>query len=205
MSDNKVHCADTAPGHYGVAGTARLSLRETTLTAAWNLQGKPSNAQFMEQVRLLFGVCLPLAVNTAVDTDMLSAIWLGPASWLLLSGRPLSADHPLTNITAKRDAANALGGALFDVSNSRAAWTLCGPRAATVLSSACPLDFHQRAFPDASCAQSLFGRTNALFYRRVKGDFTMFVARSFARDVWSTLCLASAQHGYEVREAAPFA
>jgi hypothetical protein len=90
-----------------------------------------------------------------------------------------------------RDALNAVGGALFDVGASRIAWTIAGTQAATILAKACPLDFHPRAFAEGACAQSVFGRVNALFYRRAAAPvFTLLVARSLARDAWRTLCLS---------------
>ncbi len=68
-----------------------------------------------------------------------------------------------------------------------------------MLAKSCPIDFHPDAFPVGACAQSVFGRVNALFYRQDAGPtFVLFVGRSFARDVWRTLCESSAQYGYDV-------
>lgn len=203
MSDHG-NIGAAVPGRYGAAGTAHLRLREATIGAAWNVQGKPEKPEFLEQVRTSFGIALPLTPNTTAATDTVTALWLGPESWLLVAGGPLAPGHPLTDFTAKRDALNAAGGAVFDVTMGRVAWTLAGPRAATVLGSGCPLDFDTRVFAPGTCAQSLYGHVNALFFRHADGDFTMFVARSFARDMWATLCRASAQHGYEVQSPAPF-
>jgi sarcosine oxidase subunit gamma len=83
------------------------------------------------------------------------------------------------------------------------AWSIGGPGAATVLATGCPLDFHARAFAPGTCAQSLFAHVNALILRRANGDFTLLVARSFARDIGATLCAAAAQHGYEILAPAP--
>lgn len=203
MSDQQI-IDSTRPGHYGVATTTLLSLQEMTIAAAWNLQGDPTNPLFVEQVRMSFGISLPTTPNTTGSVKLLSAFWLGPTSWLLVAGGPLSAMHPLTGLAAKRDGINAAGGALFDVSSSRVAWKIAGPRASTLLASGCPLDFNPSAFANGSCAQSLFGHVGALVCRRADDDFTLFVTRSFARDVWSTLCATSAQHGYDVRAPAPF-
>ena len=112
--------------------------------------------------------------------------------------------HP-ADFESRRDALNAMGGALFDVSASRVAWTIAGTHAATILAKACPLDFHPSAFAEEACAQSVFGRVNALFYRRAAAPvFTLMVARSFARDAWRTLCLSAAAYGYEVLLARDF-
>jgi sarcosine oxidase subunit gamma len=80
------------------------------------------------------------------------------------------------------------GGALFDLTASRVAYRLGGSRATDVLATGCPLDLHPRAFRVGDCAQSLFGRVNALLYKSDDAPtFLIMVARSFARDVWQTL------------------
>jgi sarcosine oxidase subunit gamma len=182
-----------------------LTLREVTIGAAWNIQGDPARSTLVEEVRRLFALELPLTANTTTSNDALTAVWLGPTSWLLIAGAPMmSSMHPLADYSAKRDALNIAGGALFDVSASRVAWTVAGPQATMLLAKGCPLDFHPRAFPVGGCAQSLFGHVNALFYKHADGAFTLLVARSFARDVCSGLCEASAQYGYDVLPPAPF-
>ena len=190
----------TAPGHYGPPSTG-LSLAETTIAAAWNVQGDAARPAFVEEVRRLLGVALPTAPNTTAQSDALTALWLGPTSWLLVAGGA----SRLTDFVAKRDALNAASSALFYLTASRVAWTLSGARAATVLATGCPLDFHPRTFAEGACAQSVFGHVGALFYKRdAAPTFTVMVARSFARDVWRALCLSAAQYGYDVGPPAPF-
>jgi sarcosine oxidase, subunit gamma len=186
------------PGHYGAAGSG-IAFAEATITAAWNVQGNPARAMFGEEARRLFEVELPAIPNTIAKTDALTALWLGPTSWLLLAGRA----SPLDDFAAKRDTLNAMGGALFDVGASRISWTISGAQAATVLAKGCPLDFHPRAFAPGTCAQSLLGHVNALFVRD-DDAFTLLVARSYARDAWHALCESAAQYGYDVRPPAPY-
>ena len=190
----------TRPGHYGAAGTG-VALAEATITLAWNVQGDLAGPAFVEEARRLFDVALPLAPNTTVRTGAVTALWLGPASWLLVA----RAASPLIDHAAKRDALNAAGGALFDVSASRVAWTVSGPHAADVLAKGCPIDFHPRAFATGTGAQSVFGHVNVLIDKRDDDPtFTVMVARSFARDVWHAFCEAAAQYGYGVLPPAPF-
>ncbi|MDQ6923195.1 MAG: hypothetical protein M3Z74_03415, partial [Pseudomonadota bacterium] len=134
-------------GHHGVPETG-LTVAELTIAASWNLQGDPTRAVFVEEARRLFDLALPIKANTTARSDTLTALWLGPESWLLVAGSASS----LTDFTAKRDAVSQQGGALFDVSTSRVAWTLAGPRAPDVLAKACPLDFHRRVFAVGACA-----------------------------------------------------
>jgi sarcosine oxidase subunit gamma len=188
-----------APGHYGAAGSA-LFLGEATIATAWNVQGDATSSLTAE-VQRIAGLALPGTPNTASSGERAAALWLGPSSWLLLAGAA-----PLGDFADARDALNAAGGALFDVSASRVAYVIGGGRALDVLGCGCPLDFHPRAFGGGQCRQSLYGRVPALFYRRAAAsEFTMLVARSFASDIWASLCAAAAPQGYIVREAVAFA
>jgi len=188
------------PARYGVAASG-VVLAQTTITAAWNVQGDASDALFATEAGRLFGVALPTHPNTIARSEALGALWLGPRSWLLVAG----GESPLADFMAKREALNAARGALFDLGASRVAWTVGGAHAATVLAKGSPLDFHPRSFPPGSCAQSLLGHVAALFARA--GDasaFTVMVARSYARDAWRSLLEAAAQYGVEVRPPTPY-
>jgi len=191
----------TVPGHYGATATSGLALCETTIALAWNVQGDPGRPTLAAAAHRLFGVALPTAPNTVARGTMWTALWLGPASWLLVPAR--GPQLPPAFATA-REEFNAAGGALFDVSTARAGWLIAGSQAATVLAKGCPLDFHSRAFPSGSCAQSLFGHVDALFCRHADNAFTLLVARSLAHDVWHTLTAAGAQYGYDVLAPRPF-
>ena len=194
VDENAFEIGSSMPGHYG-APTTGLTFAETKLACVWNVQGDARVPRFVDALQSLGVVTLPSVPNTTTKHGALTVLWLGPKSWLLIASDVAA----LSGFDSRRDALNAAGGALFDVSASRAAWTIAGDAAATVLAKGCPLDFHPRAFPDGSCAQSVYGHVNALFYRRVSAPvFTMFVARSFARNIWRTLCVSAAQYGYDV-------
>ena len=195
--DGKLDWQDA--GHYGAAATG-VVLAEATIACAWNVQGDIRRVAFAGEAQRVFGVALPSAPNTVARTDVVTALWLGPTSWLLLARH----GSPFADVDAARDSLNAAGGALFDVTASRIAWTIAGSHAATVLAKSCPLDFHSRAFQAGTCAQSLLGHVNALFVKDADDAYTVMVARSFARDVWHLLCGSAAQYGYEVKPAAPY-
>ena len=187
-------------GHYGVSATG-LNIAEMTIATAWNVQGDATRSDFAEEARRLFGVVLPTKPNTTARSDTLTALWLGPASWLLVAG----AASILTDFVASRDAMNQLGGALFDVSASRIAWALSGSHATDVLAKGCPLDFHSRAFGVGACAQSVYGHINVLVEKRNETPtFTLMVAHSFARDVGRTLGIVAAQYGFDVLASRPY-
>ena len=147
----------TAPGRYG-AGDARLVLSELTIAGAWNAQGRPERPACIAAVQRVFAVPLPHTPNATRRTDTVTALWLGPESWLLVA----HGASPRPDLAAARAAINAAGGALFDVSAGRVAYAVTGRHATALLARRCPLDFHAGAFPVAGCAQSLLGHVGAL-------------------------------------------
>ena len=170
----------------------RLLVVEVPIGHAWNVQGDPSRGEFTDEVSRQLRVALPLVPNTTTRGDRLTAFWLGPRSWLVVAEIP---GPSLTDFIEKRNALNAAGGALFDVSASRVAYRVVGPHAPAILASGCPLDLHARAFRTGSCAQSVFGHVNALLYKSDDAPtFLVMVARSFARDVGKALAEVAAQY-----------
>ena len=200
MGDRDTKPSWLEPGHYGTAASG-VALAHATIAAAWNVQGDAANASFTAETTRLLGVVPMPAPNTVTRSEALSALWLGPRSWLLVAGGA----SPLGDFAAKRDALNAAGAALFDVGAGRVAWTISGAHAATVLAKGCPLDFHPRAFPPGTCAQSLYGHVAMLIVRHDDASaFTFMVARSYADDLWHTLLEAAAQYGVELRPPQPY-
>jgi sarcosine oxidase subunit gamma len=175
---------------------APVTLRELRIANAWNVRGDARNAAFVAKVGHLLAP-LPVEPLTSVRRDDAASLWLGPRSWLFVSGAANVRD-----VDASRIAINAAGGALFDVSASYAGWSIAGAHAARVLNRDCPLDFSPHAFPAGRCAQSVLGHVNALFYRpRGEPTFLLLVARSHAADAWHALTAAASTDGRE--EAGP--
>ncbi|MEO8486373.1 MAG: sarcosine oxidase subunit gamma family protein [Betaproteobacteria bacterium] len=171
-----------------------IVLSEASIATAWNVQGDLHRADFAAAATRCFGVALPETPNTVVRNVATAAFWLGPRSWLLLA-----------DASRHRDVLAEAGGVAFDVSASRVGYTIAGPQAATLLARHCPLDFDRQVFAPGTCAQSLFGQVNALFYRHIAADaFTLLVARSFDRGVIEHLRTSAAQFGYAAAASRPF-
>jgi sarcosine oxidase subunit gamma len=117
-------------------------------------------------------------------------LWLGPRSWLWLA-------HSVAgDFDSARDALNAAGAALFDVSAGYVMWHASGRHVARVLNRMCPLDLHDSSFGPGHCAQSVLGHITGIVYRPSAAPaFVLLVARSYARDAWDHLCASAAPEG----------
>ena len=180
---------------------AAITLGEIAMGRAWNVRGDVARLPFVSEVQRVLGLPLPVQAMTSARGEDGALLWLGPRAWLHIAG--VSAGS-LDFDTARRRI-NAAGGALFDLSASYVAWSICGALAGRVLNRSCPLDFHADAFAAGQCAQSLLGHVGALFYRPdASSTFVVTVARSFAADAWQTLCDTAKSDGYRMASPAPF-
>jgi sarcosine oxidase subunit gamma len=119
-----------------------------------------------------FGLALPHQPCRAVEAGPRAALWLGPGEWLLLG--PDGDDPPLAAALA------GLPHSLVDISDGFAALALHGPGAARALSSGCPLDLHQAAFPIGMATRTVLGRIGITLWRRAPAEWRLEVPRSHA-------------------------
>jgi sarcosine oxidase subunit gamma len=127
----------------------------------YSLRGKAADAGFMAACESALGARPPLEPNT-VDGGIL---WLGPDEWLVVTDKVLSG----TDLV------------LVDVTASRQTIDVAGPQAEETLSKAATLDFHVKAFPVGSCAQTNIARTQGILHRLDVQHFRIYVRTSFAR------------------------
>ena len=123
-----------------------------------------------------FGLAMPEAACRAESAAGRAALWLGPDERLLLA--PAGMEGSLAG-----ELESALGGlphSLVDVSHRQAALSVSGPQARDLLASGCPLDLDPEAFPVGMCTRTLFGKAEALLWRRSAEEYHLEIGRSFA-------------------------
>lgn len=156
-----------------------------------NLRMDPTEAAALSAIHRVLHVKLPLTPNTTTVTDALTAIWLGPDEWLLLT------DHQSDALVADLQA--ALVGqfaSVVDISAGQTVIRLSGPSALDVLARGCALDLHPSVFRPGACAQTFLARAQALL---IAVDDTptidIIVRRSFAPYVAAWLQDSAHQFG----------
>ncbi len=133
------------------------------------------------------GLALPRQPCRAAIQGAVSALWLGPDEWLLLSEDGASD----TGFTSKIEAALApVPHSLVDVSHRQIALLLAGETAEAALGMFVPLDLSLPAFPVDMVVRTIFEKAEIVAWRRDPVTFRIEVWRSFAPYVASLLSLA---------------
>ena len=138
------------PGADGAAAT----ISERPALGYLNLRCGPDGAA---RASAALGLKLPAQPNTTACGGEISALWLGPDEWLVIT--PPGAQGPLAASLAE-----ALAGehaAVNDVSGGLTTIVVSGPEARAVLARGCTLDLHPSAFGAGACAQTLVAKAGA--------------------------------------------
>jgi sarcosine oxidase subunit gamma len=171
--------AEPAAGSGSVCGLA-----ERRGVAKLAVRGAARDPAFLHAAARAIGLALPLTPCTASAGDAVTALWLGPDEWLVVSDR----HGPEALGDRLRAALAGLAVAVTDVSDARLIFRVSGPGTPDLLAQGCRLDLHPRAFAPGACAQTLLARVPVLLHRPAdEPDLDVYVGRSYADYLWSWL------------------
>ena len=185
-------------GRVSPSDGAGVELCEWPFLGHLNLRGDSSDEVFLKAVEGVVGVGLPLEPNMVAENRGLTALWLSPNEWLLLT--PSGQETGIAE--ALRDALGDLFAAVTDVSGGQTVINIRGHHVRDVLNKGCTLDLHPRVFGSGQCAQSNIAKTVALIRPIASGDdlpsFDLIVRRSFAEYLGLWLKDAAQEYGVAV-------
>lgn len=180
------------------AADAGVHLTSPSVAAQLVVRGDVTDLAFRDACVSAFGFMLPGEPNTTAEGRGLTALWLGPDEWLVVSH---GADAGLP-----ARAAAAFAGrdhVPVDVGDARTVIRVAGRHAGAVLARTCPLDFAGSAMAPGRCARSVFARTAALIHVLPEAAghgsrYDVYVHRSFADYAWRFLEDAGRDFGIAV-------
>ncbi len=174
---------------------AEVQLSERAFMGQINLRGQPSGPSgraFLEAVENALKVVPPLDPNTVAEGPEVTALWLGPDEWLVLT----PPDRQLQYVSALRSALGNLFAAVTDISGAQTVINMRGPRARDVLWKGCTLDLHPRAFGPGQCAQTNLAKATVTIRQLDESpSYDISVRRSFADYLARWLTDAAEEYG----------
>ena len=173
----------------GMASPAHgITLAEAPFVGKVNIRGNADDPAFTATVVTVLGCQLPLDSNTVVSHAGYTVFWLGPNEWLIHTPEDTEGDL----VAALRSALVGQHAAVTDVSDYYVVIRMRGAKAAEVLARACPLDFHDRAFPAGRCAQTVFAHATILLHKIDEHSYDIQVRWTYAEYLWNYFSEAAA-------------
>jgi len=162
-----------------------LSIREISPIMKLNLRGK--KREFFTTVGKNLNMILPTEANTSTTSDKLTAIWLSPDEWMIVSNELVNKDtnkYELYEILFNSISKTNLG-AVIDVTDQFVQLELKGKNIYEIFSAGCPFNFNEFKEKKGSTTQTVLNHIDVILHHKEENVVNLFVRRSFAEHLWS--------------------
>lgn len=181
------------------SATPRLAPRGPAVVPFAGLQPVPALARFSLRGDLSMlasalqpaGIPISRVACRAVEGERCATLWLGPDEQLLLAAEANAVE---ISELLRASLAN-VAHSLVEISDRQTAFEVVGPSAGALLSTGCPLDLSEAAFPIGMCTRTLFEKSEIVLWRTATDTFHVEVWRSFAHYVTALLAQAAGELG----------
>ncbi|WP_051332767.1 sarcosine oxidase subunit gamma [Cucumibacter marinus] len=170
----------------------RVSVSETAFLGMLSLRGRP--ATIGEQAASALGAPLPSAVGETAVAGNITALWLGPDDWLLVT--PPGNEAALG--TKLSDALTGTHHQLTDVSDYYTAIDVTGAAARDVMSKLMVIDLHPRALKPGMIVATVCAKANVWLHVTGSADrpvLRLIVRRSHADYLWCLIAESGREFG----------
>lgn len=171
------------------SGEAGIELAERPFIGKLILRGDAARIAPLIQES---GIALPAMPCTSTVAGGLTALWLGPSEWLLLT--PEGEEKSISS--AIESGLRGVHFQLAEVTDHYTVIRLGGAQARQLLMKLTTLDMHPRAFLGGAVKGSIFGRVQATLHLPAgETAFDLIVRWSHADYLWCLLAMAGREYG----------
>ncbi len=157
-----------------------VSVKEVAPIMKLNLRGK--TREFFTSVGKSLNMILPTEANTSSSSDILTAIWLSPDEWMIVSNETTSKEtntYQLNDILFNNISKKLLG-AVTDVTDQFVQLEIKGDKIYELFSSGSPFNFNEFKEKIGSTTQTLLNNIDVILHNKDKNNVNLFVRRSFS-------------------------
>ena len=149
------------------------------------IRGKTKN--FITAIGKSLNMILPTEANTSTSGETLTALWLSPDEWMLLSNKPLSDDT--NTYEAEDNLINNISkvnlGAITDVSDQFVMINIKGSKVFDLFATGSPFNFNEFKDKKGSVVQTILSHIDVIIYHTEINEVNLLVRRSFSEHLYS--------------------
>ncbi len=161
-----------------------VSVKEISPVMKINLRGK--KREFLTNVGKNLNMILPTEANTSSMSDKLTAIWLSPDEWMIVSNEIVNKDtnkHELYEMLFNSISKTNLG-AVIDITDQFVQLELKGENIYEIFSAGSPFNFNEFKEKKGSTTQTVLNHIDVILHHKEENVVNLFVRRSFAQHLW---------------------
>ena len=162
-----------------------LEMKEIKPIMKLIIRGKTKN--FITAIGKNLNMILPSEANTSTSGEALTALWLSPDEWMLVSNKVVSED---TNTYEVED--NLINniskvnlGAVTDVSDQFVMINIKGNKVFDLFATGSPFNFNEFKNKKGSVVQTILSHIDVIIHLTEKNEVNLLVRRSFSEHLYS--------------------
>ena len=162
-----------------------VSVKEISPVMKINLRGK--KREFLTNIGKNLNMILPTEANTSTSSEKLTAIWLSPDEWMIVSNDKVSKNNNNYEVNEMlfSDISKTNLGAVIDVTDQFVQLELKGENIFEIFSAGCPFNFNEFKEKKGSTTQTVLNHVDVILHHKDENIVNLFVRRSFAEHLWS--------------------
>ena len=162
-----------------------ISVKEISPIMKLNLRGK--KREFFTAVGKHLDMILPTEANTSSSSSKLTAIWLSPDEWMVVSNEFIEKNN--NSYDLEESLYNSISktnlGAVIDVTDQFVMLELKGSKIYELFSSGSPYNFNDFRKKKGSTTQTLLNNIDVIIQNKSENLVNLFVRRSFSEHLFS--------------------
>ena len=162
-----------------------VSIKEIAPIMKLNLRGK--TREFFTNVGKSLNMILPTEANTSSSSDKLTAIWLSPDEWMIVSNETTNKETnkcELNDILFSNISKTSLG-AVTDVTDQFVRINLNGDKIYDLFQTGSPFNFNDFKGKIGSVTQTILAKIDVIIHNQNKNEVNLFVRRSFSEHLFA--------------------
>ena len=164
-----------------------LEMKEIKPIMKLIIRGKTKN--FITTIGKNLNMILPIEANTSTSGESLTALWLSPDEWMLVSNETISEktntyeveDNLINNISKTKL------GAITDVSDQFVMINIKGSKVFDLLATGSPFNFNEFKNKKGSVVQTILSHIDVVIHLTEINNVNLLVRRSFSEHLYSWL------------------
>jgi sarcosine oxidase subunit gamma len=164
-----------------------LEMKEIKPIMKLIIRGKTKN--FITTAGKHLDMILPIEANTSTSSETLTALWLSPDEWMLISNNTVSKDtntYVVENNLIKNISKVNLG-AVTDVSDQFVMINIKGSKIFDLFATGSPFNFNKFKNKKGSVVQTILSHIDVIIYLTGINEVNLLVRRSFSEHLYSWL------------------
>ena len=164
-----------------------LEMKEIKPIMKLIIRGKTKD--FITAIGKNLNMILPTEANTSTSGEALTALWLSPDEWMLISNKTISEDTNTYEVEDNliNNISKANLGAVTDVSDQFVMINIKGSKVFDLFATGSPFNFNEFKNKKGSVVQTILSHIDVIIHLTEINDVNLLVRRSFSEHLHSWL------------------